>query len=535
MFKQQHYLVQLIASLFLLQPLSLQAQSTTSPASTVPTTALCESLRGQTAGVDKRLDEYSNLVRGRNCTLLNADQTRDMAELINRIPENTVILLSSNTATPTMTPSPSTASPLLDKISVKYGIENSIVLKDGQDIIGAADEGFDIVITLRPNYRLTFMIWVGATDNFNFGETKDSHISHITFLSDRPMTNEDHIIIIGAACSNRRLIVENNVFRLPRWVAVYLDCKKPLDASIDPTQSGPGLRFANNTVIGNNIMPTTNGIPAEAVFIHLPAIKNQSQRLEIIGNTLQGKMADAAEFILGSGTSVNIYRNKVNISNSGIASNNHRWLLISRRGGFVLTGHTENNAERPLFNLAGNQIQVTETALIVKAPIELAFACNHLQGHSPWRQIEEQFSLKAADPFLLRNECERLTPSSSVVTASPAPYAINQTINTWTAIKGSTATACSGLINLEDHLYFDSEVCPVNMTNYAFVNNAVSSTFSNSSSIINSSYVINSSSIINSSYSMDSSISKVPTSSVGKAIVDTGFGIIITLALLLIL
>ncbi|WOG27751.1 hypothetical protein [Endozoicomonas sp. 8E] len=42
---------------------------------------------------------------------------------------------------------------------------------------------------------------------------------------------------------------------------------------------------------------------------------------------------------------------------------------------------------------------------------------------------------------------------------TPAPYTINQTLDTRTAIN-SSATACSGLANFEGRFFFESGTCP---------------------------------------------------------------------------
>lgn len=212
--KLQYYLARFIVPVFLLQALNPEAQVTQPP---LPTD-WCDSLSKQPTGVRQRLDQYSELVRGRKCVVLSSDPRMDSAQLINRIPENTVILLSSHTTIrPIIHPTGDTP--------IDYFINSEIVLKDGQDIIGAADDGFQIVIKLKPSYKEKFMIRVGTRDNFQFEKTKSSHIRHVTFVPKGPRYRSPVNAIVLAECYNRKLIMENNEFLLPYWTAINLDCK----------------------------------------------------------------------------------------------------------------------------------------------------------------------------------------------------------------------------------------------------------------------------------------------------------------------
>ncbi|WP_257279500.1 hypothetical protein [Endozoicomonas sp. ISHI1] len=520
MIKRQHYLTRLMAPILLLQALNIRAQATTQSPTTNPfPTVSCQSLTKQTPGVEQQLKQYSHLVRNRQCVVLTPNPDDDLDQKIKQIPENTVILFSSGTVQ-AVTPSPS-ASPVTEKIQVKYFIRREIVLKDGQDLLGAADDGFEIVIMLHPTYNKKYMVRAGATDNFHFRKTKDSHIRHITFLPTGTGNRRPVDTILFAECFNRRLILENNEFNLPNQAAVDLDCKEPLDASAHPMRPGPGLRFINNTAIGTTInTPTSEYIPDEVININLPAIRNQSKRIAVIGNTFRGKMAKAGEFMLGPGTSMDIFRNTVYIASSTLLG------AIAQQGGFVFIGHKDINAELSRYNLAGNEIWVKGTAITVFTPLKLALACNHLQAVIPWQQFKQEFSLKAIHPWpQAAVECTKLMGSSvvmpnlnpTVLTATPTLYTTGQVANIWSAINGSTATACSGLVNLEGLLFFDSEVCSSLIAEYAQVDKT------------DSSFIMNSSTI------STSSTTKVPTSSAGKAIKITGLGVIITLTLLLLL
>ncbi len=512
-----------LASLFLLH--SLQAQAATQPtASTVPS---CDSLTGQTLGVQRRLDQYKEFFRGKQCLVLSANRKENLNELIHQAPENTVILLSSNIV------------PVRGRTAVEY-FTYKIVLKDGQDIIGAADDGFEIVVMSR-GHGSEHMVEVGTSENFRFGETRDSHIKHLTF---RPLGYTaghpdggfpEPNSIIFAECYNRRLIVKDNIFHLPNRSAMNLDCKKSLDATADSNRPGPGLQFANNTIRGHLIQNRfLNYMPEDGVFVNLPAIRNQSQRISVTDNTFLGRVAEAGEFTLGPGSRMDIFRNTVDIINNG-STNTFRDASAQRSprvGGFTLIGHTDANAEPPLFNLAGNWIQVSpraeEAAINVSPPLRLALACNHLQAIRPWRQFQPHFSLKADDPLPLAGECERpmtspvVTPtpnstvampsaSSTVFTPTPAPYSISQILNTWTAIN-SSATACDGLVNYEGRFFFKSAVCPTVTTPSAFVTDKAFSgnTTSNKKGLIS-------------------------TSSADSTRMTAGSGVITTLAILLAL
>ncbi|WOG27748.1 hypothetical protein [Endozoicomonas sp. 8E] len=477
MISLQFYLALLVAPLFLLHALSLQAQSASPLAHRIEP---CNSLKEKTPGVERRLNQYRELVRGRKCLVLSANRKENLDKLIRQAPENTVVLLTSN------------SEPVRGRNPVEYFIYNQIVLKDGQSIIGAADDGFEIIIMFR-GYGNHHMVKVGTTKNFRFGEKRDNHIRHLTFRpigytaggpdASHPMPNS----IIFAECYNRTLFVEDNIFHLPKWSAINLDCKEPLDATADLNRPGPGLQFANNTVRGYLIKTAyLNYMPEDGVFVNLPAIRNQSQRITVTDNTFLGRMAEAGEFTLGSGTHLDIFRNTVDITNDGLTNTlrDARAQRPPRVGGFTLIGHTDANAEPPLFNLAGNRIRVTAPAINVSPPLKLALACNHLQATSPWQQLQQDFSLQAADPLPLGGECEKPTTpsinmptpnstvamplaSSTVFVPTPVSYSISQILNTWTAIN-SSATACDGLTNFEGRFFFESGVCPTVARSSAF-------------------------------------------------------------------
>ncbi|WOG30062.1 hypothetical protein [Endozoicomonas sp. 8E] len=592
MTKLQYYLACLIAPVLLLQALILQAQNTTqSPivtASAPPLqTELCEQLSPQTMGVDAQLNLYSNLVYNRQCIVLKANPTENLNKLIERIPENTVILLSSETAlTPasasasasastsattsasatttapanvtssssmnmtsssvvqsnstTAMPSPSTTS-VPGKTPVEYFIDGEIRLKDGQDILGAANIDFEIVIRDRPGFTGSNMVRIGAPDNFLFGERRESNIRHVTFKPSRENNLPLIDSIVFAECYNRRLILEENVFHLPVRAAVNLDCKIPLNLSATYWYRGPGLQFANNTVIGrkytrlhNRIL--SNLIPDQGILINLPAIRNQSRLLAVIGNTFQGDMAEAAEFRLGPKITMDVFKNTVDISNDGITR-----LDPLRKGGFVLVGTADNETRYPVFYLIGNQIKTTQTALTISGRLGMSMVCNHLQAVKPWWQPLERFGLKIFHITLgdaaKQKLCEKVVSSPSVW-----PIPTQTTMNIWNAISGSTANACAGLVNLKDQLFFVSEVCqPVSpprdsVASFgAFFNafNVSSAGASNSSStVMTALHTSSSTNMTDVPTSSSTNRTVLPTSSAGKAALTTALGIMTTLAIL---
>lgn len=520
MIKLQHFLAGFIAPVFLLHALIVEAQTPTTISTASLPTSLCDSLKGQAEGVQKRLSQYRELVKGRQCVILSADPAEDLAELVKQTPENTVILLSSGTSagvTPSssMAPAPSPAAssvvmpsssviPKPVKTPVEYFVDSVIVLKNGQDIIGAADEGFEIVIRDRPDFQHKHILSVGSTDQFKRDETKNSHIRHVTFRTTRNNKRVPIDSIVFAECFNRKLVIEDNVFYLPVKAAVTLDCKEFTVASDKDRAKGPCMEFANNRVIGERYNSIDDKIfpyfiPNQGIFINLPAIVNQSERISIIGNTFEGNMAEAAEFKIGAGSSINVFKNTINISNAGNTTRDS-----VRKGGFVLAGPTESIGVPPAFFLAGNQIKVTRTAITVRGQLGLTFACNHLQAVNPWWQPQKQFVLKSlpvplgkaaevcsggvsstavmpthtSNPTVVMSTfspnpthvMSTLTPNSTVVMS--IPDASSRFANTWTAINSSLANACSGLVNFEGQFFFESEVCqtiylplaPVNST-----------------------------------------------------------------------
>ncbi|WP_422442410.1 hypothetical protein [Endozoicomonas sp. ALB060] len=441
-----------------------QQNATAAPttATSLPT-VLCDTLRGQTAGVQQRLNQYSALVSGRQCVVLSADPADDLSELIKQIPDNTVILLSSETTSPTV-------APVTGKTTVEYLIANAITLKNGQDIIGAADDGFEIVIKLHDNFTSRYMIGVGQYyHEFNFGETADNHIKHITFQPTGVNPDTQTHAIVHTNCYYGALSIENNVFYLPDRAAVNIDCYAGLDASTSDLHTVPGLRFANNKVIGETIRTTKlSMIPELAIFINLPYINNLSNKLEIIGNTFEGRISRLAYIRIGDESNINIFRNTVDIDNKGETLSEILTGIESQRGGFALKGfrvplvplvHLVFDIKAPLINLAGNNINVTTTALTIDGKLDLALTCNNFKGMTLWEVDNyEYLPLKAVDPLPLAGECKRSVSSTDGPATTSAPT-LCQIVNSWTPINDSKATALTGLTNVEGQFYFDSAVC----------------------------------------------------------------------------
>ncbi|WOG30063.1 hypothetical protein [Endozoicomonas sp. 8E] len=374
--------------------------------------------------------------------------------MIKQIPDNTVILLSSKTTSPTV-------APVTGKPTVEYLIANAITLKNGQDIIGAADDGYEIVIKLHPGFSDRNMIEVGVEYNggFNFSEAIDNHIKHITFRPtgtdpDRPIYN-----IFYTNCYNRTLAIENNVLYLPTLAAVDMRCATPLDASANNLQTGPGLRFANNVVIGETIRTTQHSmIPLAAIIINFGYITRQSNKLKIIENIVRGKTSQLAEIHLASESSIDIFRNTVTIDTEGVTRDEIASGIPDRRGGFALIGD-RFGGKVPRYKLAGNYIYVTTKDINISFSIELALACNDFLGTALWNQYSEYYAVIAVNSLRLGTECQRSVSSTAGMTTRRPT--LNQIMNTWTPINYSRASVLSGLTNIQGQLYFDNAAnCP---------------------------------------------------------------------------
>ncbi|WP_422137586.1 hypothetical protein [Endozoicomonas sp. ALC020] len=469
----KHYLLaRLVVPLLLLMALFAEARTTQSPnvnsspattsSSTAPysplPTVLCDSLTGLTTGVIQRLNQYSKLFSGRQCIVLTADptgETEDLSETIKRIPEDTVILLSSETLS--TAPSTSTSSlPPVDKTQVEYLIDKAIVLKNGQDIIGAADDGFEIVIRVDAGFRDLSMVFID--DMHDFDKTRDSHIRHVTFQPVGPDNNVGAFSIIYAGCYNRKLIVENNLFHVSvRRAGLYFSCAGPLDASVNQSS---GLRFATNIMIGKSILYDGRDIVPKGIDIYYAGTQ-QLQKIAVIGNTFKGEMAHAGDFYLPAGSSMDIFRNIVDINNNTLGKKPLPTGLARFRDGFLLRGSydTKVNLVPPLFNLAGNRIRSKNTAIGIEGHIKLALACNHLKAVNPWRQYPpswwwrpQQYGLKAVDPLPLAGECEGTADSTGAI-VTPTSAKVCQVFNTWRSINGSMINPLSGLDSLDGQLF----------------------------------------------------------------------------------
>ncbi|WP_448215948.1 hypothetical protein [Endozoicomonas sp. 2B-B] len=459
----------LIPPLFFLETLNLQAQITTQSTTAVPTTSipappltvLCDSLKGQTTGVQERLNDYRDLFSGRQCIVLSTNSSENLGKFINEVPKNTVILLSSETASGA-TLSPSVITPSSGKIQVVYLIDSKIVLKDGQDIIGAPNEGYEIVISPDESYTDSYMITLGSLKYFSFDETMDSRIRHITFQPTAPNGRNPIGTIITARCINRRLFVEDNVFNLNCQNGVRIDCRLPLDASVDFRHQGPSLSFDNNMVTGYTIESRRRDcIPNGGLFVKLPAINKRFMAIGVYGNKFQRKMGWVAELHIGPGSSIDISGNEIDIDNTGeIVFKTVSPGYKKEQFGFSLVGHSDTNEEPPFYALTRNQIRVKNTALDIKGIVKLALACNHFQAVKLWRQEQHEYSIKSADTLLWAYNCESFVNPGNATTG-PLTFSqhVNIALNTWAPIENSRTSALSGLTNFEGQFFFNSSDC----------------------------------------------------------------------------
>lgn len=491
---------------FLIQVLPVQAETntttpgtisptkSTSSTSTTPTptvipveTIACDEidLNMQTTGVQNRFEQSSELLTGKQCVILEADSIEDLSTVFARIPANTVVVLSSDSvsasisptfdlmsstemadfsstimtasaspsATPLLSPSPSPS--VLPKQQTEYFIGSELFIKNGQHLLGAPDEGFEIVIRDLPNFTDRHMVKIGRPDSFTFNEQNDSTISNITFLPTRDNKRRSIDSLYFAECSNRTLTIEDTVNYLDTRASLFFDCKMTLDASADPARTGPGVYFADNIIIGRKD-DTSQQIPDEGLFISLPSIRNLRDNLKVVNNRFMGDMAEAAEINLGQGSTIELFRNQVNISNVGKARKD---AVSPQRGAFLLKGISKGDATRPEFFLAGNSLNVTATAISVVNTLELTLSCNQLKASSPWRQNSSVLPLVAADPYELIYECGDPMSTTAIMMPTPTPGSSSRVINQWQAAPDSTATACEGLMNLQGQLFFDSETC----------------------------------------------------------------------------
>ncbi|WP_252179669.1 hypothetical protein [Endozoicomonas sp. 4G] len=593
--KLQNYLACLIAPVLLFQALALQAQQATVTPLSIEK---CDYLSPQTMGVDVRLNLYSDLFYGRQCVVLSANPAENLNQLIKQIPEKTVILLSSETVSPPATtsspvttsppittsapvtttvppvntttsvnmtsspvaqPNSTTAttlpsvSPVPGKVKVEYLIDDVIRLKNGQDIIGAADDGSEIVIRDRPGSSTRYMVRFGDTDSFRFRERRDSSIRHVTFQPTRENNHPLIDTIVFAECYNRRLILDDNVFHIPLQAAVRLDCKKTLNKSGLYRRRGPSLSFTNNTVIGktysiHNDRFRSDIIPNQGLLVNLPFIRLLPQLITVTGNTFRGSMAEAAAFKIGPKVSMDIFKNKVKIDNEGATR-----LFPYLRGGFVLEGTEDIKQRYPLFYLVGNQIKTTENAITVRGAIALSLTCNHFEGAKPWWQPDGQFGVTVFYTTYSNRIKQALCGDGGAV-----PGATPTTVNTWTAISGSTATACTGLKNLEGEFVFDTETClsvspfsnfmtgdnaflnSDNISSAAVINTSTTGTAT--SKITTTSKTTSTSKSTSTGTSLNTNTARLtspnvqpsvgPTSSAGADAVTTALGVMTTLALL---
>ncbi|WP_252178081.1 hypothetical protein [Endozoicomonas sp. 4G] len=181
------------------------------------------------------------------------------------------------------------------KSESKHYINGPITLKNGHEIIGAPDDGFEIVIEDRVTFYGEEMIKIGKQNSFTFPEIRDSRIKLITF---KPMNACGGGLnsIIDAKCFNRKLIVEDNKFIFHQREAVLLlVCSQSIQPIKGFAFTGPILKFTNNVITSETFI-FTDGIrrvflPETVLLVNLPNVKGESDTLHFSGNTLSGKLA----------------------------------------------------------------------------------------------------------------------------------------------------------------------------------------------------------------------------------------------------
>ena len=229
-----------------------------------------------------------------NCIIIRQGQFSDNTEIINSLPENTVILLSSDqvseqpvmemtssmalegepeptfttssmgqqnftttpsastsvtnnvqmatpaqsvtsTSAPFIQPTPSLIPPSPGVINREFSLSKPIKLKNGQHILSAAEDGFRVVLKEANDFEGGHMIEIGTSaENFMdvVDEIDSSVVRGITFEPVRGDGRRSVDSIFYAQCYNRDLLVLDNHFTLDARASVYLRCSYSFENDI---------------------------------------------------------------------------------------------------------------------------------------------------------------------------------------------------------------------------------------------------------------------------------------------------------------
>ncbi len=208
----------------------------------------CNALADQPAAVTRVVDSLTEDLQRGNCAVLRFGEFDNIAPVINSLPENTTIILSSE---PLISPTASTPAQAL-----AFMASSELILKNRQHLLGA-DEGNEDVLFITPqSFSDMHMVSVGNGLSFRNSKNETSLIRDIHFKPYKDASRDTVDSIIFAQCYNRLLRVEGNTFTLDRRASVFLDCKQsnsevPAPASLQTTneqmdgsiRGGPGLQF----------------------------------------------------------------------------------------------------------------------------------------------------------------------------------------------------------------------------------------------------------------------------------------------------
>ena len=190
-----------------------------------------------------------------NCVLIKVDQYNDIAAVLNGLPENTTIFLST-------TQFASEEAAGTGKVSDQEGflVLSSIYLKSGQHLMGVAAGDKKVSLTAQiatpPHHTIT----VGKPDSFESSKVNESVIDGFRFKTNgRHHLDSRKASVIHPQCYNYDLIIRNNEFNIDRGHGVLFKCplsnKKVSTSRLLPAEQGDpgfrggsGLKFTNNTV-----------------------------------------------------------------------------------------------------------------------------------------------------------------------------------------------------------------------------------------------------------------------------------------------
>ena len=403
-----------LVSLLLFSPLTM-SNSSPPPLPEVP----CRTL--ELDGVNLPAD-----VMDLSCIQVTPDYSGDIADLINDLTGEKVVILKGSETT-----SPETMNSN-DDDPATYTLTKTLTPGSGISIFGGLSNRGVVLESTQPKMVEPRSASTGTS-------VKKSYFQNLTLRWTPPY---DFLPMFNTPCTRVNLTVADNNFlpKLTRASTFELFCS--IERSISMSDQ-PVILFKNNSVEGTSY--TLNEVgelsTRSGIFLHFVAEGAYNGKLEVTENAFQGPMREAMWLSLREKSSAVVSRNRVFEGPEGIPTSGFH---LDR---FGIVGHKQP----PAYFLSMNNISAKNLAISPHPAIKICLAGNTFSARRVWNKLAYGFI--AASSTEVANWC-----GDHETLSEQGLGRVSQTQNYWYP-KNAMVSPCQNLQLAQGQIIFENAVC----------------------------------------------------------------------------